>query len=325
MKHKRASLVLLLTFFLMTQIVNAEEVSKQDINNVNVENENKKVESNLNPLPLEQNPLQSSLQNRRSSFVRFFTDAEWYFSWGYNREFWSPSDIHVSQPSEGNDFTMHNVKGNDEPVNPLALFKGDFFGPQYNIRIGRFINQDRTIAVELSIDHTKYATVPNQSVLVTGRINGVPVHRIQQLTPDFFSQQLHNGANHIMLNAVYRLPLIGKTNETLSLAGIFKGGAGIMLPHTSNTIMGNPNNVGSKTLGNAIGFTNGWWQLNGWTAGVEIGVRFVIYKPFYLELTDKQAYSYLGNLPAYRGTVQQSLWMNEVILSLGFTYDGTAK
>src|ERR1700691_5452940 len=29
------------------------------------------------------------------------------------------------------------------------------FGPQYNIRIGRFINADRTLGVELSFDHSK--------------------------------------------------------------------------------------------------------------------------------------------------------------------------
>ena len=30
----------------------------------------------------------------------------WYFSWGYSRQQYAPSDIHVSQPSLGNDFTV---------------------------------------------------------------------------------------------------------------------------------------------------------------------------------------------------------------------------
>ena len=35
-----------------------------------------------------------------------------------------------------------------------------------------------------------------------------------------------------------------------------------------------------------------WWQVNGWTTGVELGFRFVLYKSVYLELTDKVAYAY---------------------------------
>jgi len=45
---------------------------------------------------------------------------------------------------------------------------------------------------------------------------------------------------------------------------------------------------------------------------------------FNVELTDKIAYSYLGDLPAYLGTISQSQFMDEVILSIGFTYDGTS-
>jgi hypothetical protein len=37
------------------------------------------------------------------------------------------------------------------------------------------------------------------------------------------------------------------------------------------------------------------------------------------------AYARLGDLPAYRGTLQQSLLMNEIVLSLGITYDGAWK
>lgn len=257
------------------------------------------------------------------AFLRFFRDGEWYFSWGYDKEYWTNSDIHVSQPTLGNDFTMHNVQGTDG-FSASEIFSGDPFGPQYNIRIGRFIDDARTIALELNIDHSKYQTVIGQTAPVTGQIAGVPANANYQLTDDFYSEVLHNGANHVMLNAVYRYPLIGQTNETFSVAAIGKAGLGIMLPHTTDTILGNTNDVGDKSLSNAIGFTNGWWQLNGWTAGVEFGFRVVLYKPVYLELTDKEAYTSLVDLPAYLGTVQQSLWMNEITLSIGVTYDGAS-
>jgi hypothetical protein len=110
----------------------------------------------------------------------------------------------------------------------------------------------------------------------------------------------------------------------MSVAALAKVGVGVMLPHTTDTILGLTNNVGSKSIGNAVGFTNGWWQLNGWTTGAELAVRAVLYKPFYIELSDKVAYARLLDLPAVQGNLQQSLWMNEVVLSLGFTYDGVS-
>jgi hypothetical protein len=266
--------------------------------------------------------LQSSVDSD-NALLRFFRDGEWYGSWGYSKQYWAPTDIHVSQPSLGNDFTIHDVHGTDE-FSFSDIFSPDFFGPQYNIRIGRFINDDRTVAVEFSLDHTKYTTTLGQTAQVTGTVAGVPTNTYSQLTNQYFSEVLHNGANHVMANLVYRYPLIGKTNETLSVAAIAKAGVGIMLPHTSDTVLGNANDVGGKTFGNAIGLTNGWWQLNGWTTGVELGFRVVLFKPVYLELTDKVAYAYLGDLPAYQGTLQQSLWMDEVVVSLGFTYDGAS-
>jgi hypothetical protein len=258
-----------------------------------------------------------------NAFVSFFRDAEWYFSWGYNKEFWSNTDIHVSQPGLGNDFTIHDVQGQDELQQLGDIFTTSLFGPQYNFRIGRFIND--SFGVELNFDHTKYTTIVGQTANVTGGIGGTPVNGPYQLTNAFFSEVLHNGANHLMINGVYRSPLVEKLNETSSLAFIGKAGAGVMLPHTTDTILGNTNNVGDKTFSNSFGLTNGWWQLNGWTAGAELGLRYVVWKPVYLELTDKVAYSYFGDLPAYQGTLQQSLWMNEIILSVGFTYDGTSK
>jgi hypothetical protein len=87
----------------------------------------------------------------------------------------------------------------------------------------------------------------------------------------------------------------------------------------------NENEVGPKNFDNYFGTKHGWWQFDGWTAGIEAGVRFVLAKPVYLELTDKVDYSRLYDIPVYHGSADQTLWMNEVILSLGFTYDGSKK
>lgn len=265
--------------------------------------------------------------NSSSAVGRFFTDGEWYFSWGYNSETWAPSDIHVSQPELGNDFTVHNVKGHDEPGWDTGIFNKGVTVPQTNIRIGRFVDEKRSIAIELSLDHTKYTSTIGQTARVSGTINGAEVNSDRVLDKDFFRYNLHNGANHLMVNVVKRVPLIGITNESLSLAALGKAGLGLMIPHSSNTVLGNSNDaeVGPKKLSNYFGTKHGWWQFDGWTAGIEAGVRLVVAKPVYLELTDKVAYSKFYDIPVYKGTADHSLWLNEVILSLGFTYDGGKK
>lgn len=261
-----------------------------------------------------------------SSFGRFFSEAEWYFSWGYSGQTWADTDIHVSQSNPkglgDSNFTLHDVKGHDVPGWDKGIIGTGLFVPQYNIRLGRFIDEDRTLAIELNLDHTKYTSNNGQNVKVSGTINGAPAPDNLNLTEDTYSYKLHNGANHLMVNLVKRLPLLGKTNETFSLAGLGKVGAGLVIPHSSNTIDGNMNNVGEKKIKNFFGFHHGWWQFDGVTAGVEAGLRFVLARPVYLELTDKVAYAYMYDIPVYQGTARHNLWMNEVIFSLGVTYDG---
>jgi hypothetical protein len=246
--------------------------------------------------------------------------GEWYVSWGFNLDYWSNSDIHVVQGSLNNNFTVHDVIAGDEPGWTNGLGHG-LTGAQYNIRVGHFFGVNRVWGLELNFDHTKYNTNLNQVAHVTGVIDGQPINSNQVLTSDYFSYNLHNGANELMLNIVGRRAILGDINATPSLAGLVKIGAGVMLPHASNTILGNKNNVGPKAWGNLLGWNHGWWQVGGWTAGVETGVRWVIYKMLYFEVTDKEAYASLSEIPVYEGRASQNVWLNEVIFSLGLTFN----
>lgn len=252
-------------------------------------------------------------------------EGEWYFSWGYNRDYWFPSDIHVSQPELGNDFTVHNVRAEDFPEWTDGIWNKDITEPQFSFRIGHFFDKERSWGLEFNFDHTKYSSYNEQYAKVTGTINGAYVDSVQLLTSSYFRYYLHNGANHIMLNIVKRFPLLFEVNATNSLAVLLKAGGGIMLPHSENTILGQTNKVGSKEATNVIGTNKGWWQLNGWTVGVEIALRYVFYKPFYFEVSNKEAFAKLYNIPVFKGTADQILWMNEFIFSLGYTLDTLAE
>lgn len=251
-------------------------------------------------------------------------EGNWYFSWGYSRQQYAPSDIHVSQPTLGNDFTVHKAAASDYPASFQetidSIVNLDFTTPQENIRIGRFMNPEKTFAIEFSLDHSKYNTNLNQTAAVTGTINNEAVNTNMVLDAQNFTYALHNGLNHLMINAVWLHHLAGPEKQPGDLQLISRVGAGILLPHADNTIFGRANQVGPKNQNVCCFASNDWWQVNGWTAGVEVGVRYTVYKSIYLELTSKLAYGVLRGVPVYMGTADQTIWMSEQVLSTGFLF-----
>ncbi|MCX7241792.1 MAG: hypothetical protein NTU86_15295 [Burkholderiales bacterium] len=251
-------------------------------------------------------------------------EGMWYFSWGYSRQQYAPSDIHVSQPSLGNDFTVHQATAADFPATTQqaidATLNLDFTVPQENLRVGKFMNAEKTFAIEFSLDHSKYNTDIDQTAQVTGTINNQPYNANMVLSAKDFFYALHNGLNHIMVNAVWLNHLYGPEQEAGDLQLISRAGAGILLPHADNSIFGNQNQVGPKNKNICCFASNDWWQVNGWTAGVEVGLRYRVYQNIYLEATQKIAYGALRNVPVYQGKADQTIWMSEQVFSAGFLF-----
>ena len=251
-------------------------------------------------------------------------EGNWYFSWGYSRQQYAPSDIHVTQPDIGSDFVVHKARASDFPSSPedtiSSLFNLDLTNPQENIRLGKFLNLEKTFAVELSIDHSKYNVDLGQTVAVTGTVKNAAYDKDMVVTSDNFGYNLHNGLNHVMVNAVWLRHLRGPENQPGDLQLISRVGAGILVPHADNTIFSNANEVGPKNTNVCCFSSTDWWQINGWTAGVEVGLRYRVYKAMYLELTAKGAYGVLRGVPVYKGTADQTIWMSEQILSTGFLF-----
>lgn len=256
-------------------------------------------------------------KNSKENFVKKNHNKSWYVSWGYNKDYWTDSDIHISQPALNNDFTVYNVKASDYPGWNNGLFNENIMSPQYNIRIGHFLNRAHTWAIEISFDHTKYNSNLDQIARVAGTINGQPINQDKTLTSSYFYYALHNGANNLMLNFVRRKPMFSFHRALLRIVAIGKFGAGVMLPHPENTILGNANDVGPKAWPNFFGWRNGWWQMGGWTAGLEGGFQLVFHKTAYLELTNKEAYVSLSDIQVYDGRADQTMWLNETICSIG--------
>ncbi|MBI2749995.1 MAG: hypothetical protein HYX43_11820 [Burkholderiales bacterium] len=161
-------------------------------------------------------------------------EGNWYASWGYSRQFYAPSDIRVSQPGLGNDFTVQQVAGSDFPSSAAdslrSLFQLDFTNPQENLRVGKFMNPEKTFAIQFLLDHSKYNSNINQTVTASGAIANQPVNDTMVLDPQTFSYALHSGLNHVMVNAVWLHHLAGPEQQAGDLQLISRAGAGVLLP-----------------------------------------------------------------------------------------------
>ena len=227
---------------------------------------------------------------------------EYFFSWGYNGDRYSKSDIHFSQPSLGNDFTLVGVEVHDSKA-WTDLFEHAPTVPQYNVRFGMFFNE--RWGVEVALDHIKWIVTQDQRVRMTGTLNGAPVDQQVTLTPDVLRYQLNNGANPIFFNAIRRFRIgergPGRTGHVSFLA---KAGAGFAIPHTENAVFDQPNDPGFQPF-------------KGWNMDAVAAVRIHVYKPIYVELEEKLLYARYYGVNINRGEAHHSVKANELSFHFG--------
>ena len=124
-------------------------------------------------IPFEPTPLPASSVSRRrpaqSGTTAATSGREYFVSWGYNGDSYTKSDLHINQPSLGNDFTLGDVRARDSK--PWANILGHApTVPQYNVRFGMFFNEKW--GLEVAHDHMKWIVRQDQEVRMTGTLNG---------------------------------------------------------------------------------------------------------------------------------------------------------
>ncbi len=238
---------------------------------------------------------------------------ELYFSWGYNKEWYTNSNVSVSQPSLGNSYTFTNVKGVDHPGwENEQFFTKALSIPQYNYRLGYFIDRDKGWGVEINFDHTKWLFPNNQYVNIKGKINNQPFEG-----KAFFSDSvagsdsssyhyLNNGANFLLFNVVKRWHIWANKKQTIMLDGLGKLGVGPVIPHVQVKYFDQPQN-------------DEHFQLGGWNAGLEADLKVTFFQYVYVEYANKLDYARYTNLKIYQGTDKQAFGTYEMILNLGIS------
>jgi hypothetical protein len=233
--------------------------------------------------------------------------GEIYFSWGYNTEWYTHSNIRVNQPELGNYYSFRHVRAHDHKGWDEGLFSKPLTIPQYNYRLGYFFNQAKGLAIEINFDHTKYIFA-DQQVRLTGTLNGSP--KQVDTTVDFnaangFYYFLNNGANFLLFNIVKRWHLEQFADGKIKLDILGKAGIGPVIPHVENSFFGQKNKPD--------------FQFGGWNTGIEGAIKATFFNTVYLEFANKLDYARYSHLHIYKGKAKQAFGSYQLILNLGFT------
>jgi hypothetical protein len=234
-----------------------------------------------------------------------------YAAWGYNRDWFSPSDLHFQNSGSDNyDFTLYNVKAKDRSGFSQLLktaAHGDITIPQYVYRLGYYFNNKHDLGIEINFDHAKYVMIGGQTVHITGQIHGVEIDKDTVLGSDFLKFEHTNGANFLMGNFIKRKNFMHSENNKHWLSAILKTGAGIMIPKTDVTLFGT--RIDNK------------FHIGGWLTGVETGFRYDGFRHFFMEATAKGSFvDYTDVLTVGTGRANHSFWCFEAILCAGFQF-----
>jgi hypothetical protein len=233
--------------------------------------------------------------------------GEFYFSWGYNKEWYTNSDVMVSQPSLNNNYTFVNIQSKDHPGWDKGIFNTAISIPQYNYRFGYFFNKEKGLAFEINFDHTKHLIIDGQTARISGTLGGRSIDStINFSEKNGFIYYLNNGANFLLFNIVKRWKGYESKGHNFKIDYLGKAGIGPLVPHVENTLFGKANDAG--------------FQIGGWNMGIEAGARATFAKHVYLEFTNKLDYARYSNLKVYQGTAKQAFGTYELILSLGYTF-----
>lgn len=234
-----------------------------------------------------------------------------YIQWGYNTEWYTKSNIHFKL-ANGDNFTLVKAKAHDKPdLDAILESPFEISIPQYNYRLGFYLNEKKTKAVELNFDHIKYVVTDGQKVHVKGTINNTAVDADSILNPKNFLHLEHtDGGNLLHFNYVQLNNLAtSKKNGRTIVSSIWKAGAGINIPRTDFTYRGDR-------------FNNNF-HISGYNLSAEGGVRVYPLKKLFLEFTGKTGYvryiNALANTTQLKGShVQHGFGYFELIGLIGY-------
>ena len=234
----------------------------------------------------------------------------WSVSWGWNRSVYSNTDIHFTGPDH--DFTLKNVQASDKP-SPLTfnnyLNPGNITLPQTNARIAYQWDDDTAIA--LNLDHMKYVVKDNQTVPISGQIQGTSRSGTIDLNASTFGHYEHTDGLNILSLEYEKQKQVDWFGASMPSRLFGLVGAGVVYPKSNVTlaITGRPR--------------NDQFHVAGYSLGLGTGLEVDVYSRFFVRTTAKVGYV---NLPDVKTSAlpgdkaSQSFYYAELILALGVRF-----
>lgn len=230
-----------------------------------------------------------------------------YLQWGYNTEWYTRSNIHFNSVVNGvpHNFTIYKARAHDRSdMDGLVKQPLQVSIPQYNYRIGFYLNKKHNKAIEINFDHTKYIVYNNQVVRAKGYIGNDHFDKDTSFTKDQVHFEHTNGANFYHINYVRQYELKRNAKRPVFTA-LWKAGAGVLIPKTDVTLSG-------KRVDNRF-------HVAGYCFGAEGGARWYISRKLFLEGTAKAGFAnYVNSLAAGNGRVKHNFGYFELIGTIGY-------
>ena len=169
-----------------------------------------------------------------------FNKGKLHINWGYNRAWYSKSDIQF----EGDhfNFILYDAVAKDRPTpfNWATYFAPkNLTIPQTNLRVGYFITNNWSIS--LGLDHMKYVMEILRHNTISGDINmetpydGNYVNDPIFLDSTFLNFEHTDGLNYVNIESDYYYPFLSWKDKIIAQA-VVGFGAGFLLPKT-RTVM----------------------------------------------------------------------------------------
>ena len=194
-----------------------------------------------------------------------------YFQWGYNRDWYSKSNIHVyrhdADPNNSYDFMLFDAVAHDHPSMTQYWHLNRLTIPQYDFSFGYFFNDKHDLGVEVGWNHLKYVVTDFQMIHVKGQVHETPIDVVMPLDSNFFHMQHTNGNNYLIVSLVKRQTFFN--SKHVQASAIAKVGAGPMISYTIDRILGD--------------YDPGYFHYHGYVLAGSLGLRISFLKYLYIQ------------------------------------------
>ena len=283
--------------------------------------------------------LSVSLRSEESKSLKSIEDRKgrWNFQWGYNRAYFTPSDINFR--GTGYHYTLKSVDAKDKPesFNPeVYLDPAKLVIPQYNYKFTYYIS-DRFF-ISFGQDHMKYVVSQGQTVNYSGYIDPLAIrksllepspealvflylfpehvnelagyHGGEQtiaLTPDILKFEHTDGLNLLFVDFGWNTPLWTASDGKSGLSLVSSVGGGGVVCRSDVRVMGKGQNNN--------------FHLSGYGVSAYVAPRYDFNRSYFIELGAKGGYIDLLDILTSGGSsrASQNFGFMELIFSGGLS------